>query len=174
MGPLLRVSCTLAAAVSLTIACRYPSYAEEKPCPDEVAEQPDKPTTITEKLSERVDIVLADVEVRSALRSISELTQVNIVLDARAVAEVENRRARRIDVRLEDVPLREVLKVILRTVGLDFVVYDHFVYVSTPSRVTHESLESLETRVFTLKTAAGESLPKIVVQNPAVGPSPVR
>jgi len=165
MGPLLRVSCTLAAAVSLTIACRYPSYAEEKPCPDEVAEQPDKPTTITEKLSERVDIVLADVEV---------LTQVNIVLDARAVAEVENRRARRIDVRLEDVPLREVLKVILRTVGLDFVVYDHFVYVSTPSRVTHESLESLETRVFTLKTAAGESLPKIVVQNPAVGPSPVR
>jgi len=175
MRPFAAVLCVLAAVVFLTVTGVHRSYAEEKKSgTDQETEQSDEPTTLEEKLSKRVDIVLADVEVTSVLESINELTQANMVLDARALAEIEARGARRIDVRLEDVPLSSALKVILRTVGLDFAVYEHFVYVSTPERVRHESLESLQTRVFTLKTAAAKSLPKIVLQNPATGPSPPR
>ncbi|MFO7776455.1 MAG: hypothetical protein R6W89_11730 [Candidatus Hydrogenedentota bacterium] len=72
-------------------------------------------------------------------------------------------RVRRI--RLNDVPLRQALKAILRTQNLDYAVEEGFVWVSTPERLRHESFEDLETRVYEL-AASGETLPKIVVSNP--------
>ncbi len=72
-------------------------------------------------------------------------------------------RVRRI--RLNDVPLRQALKAILRTQNLDYAVEEGFIRVSTPERLRHESFEDLETRVYEL-AASGETLPKIVVSNP--------
>jgi len=133
-----------------------------------------EPDTLREKLSARVNIVLADMEVATAVTTLNELTHANIVLDARALAEIETRGQPRINVRLEDVPLETALNVILRTVGLDCAVYEHFVYVSTPERIRHESRGPLKTAVFPLKRAAARSLPKTIVRNPPAGPFPVR
>jgi type II secretory pathway component HofQ len=125
---------------------------------------------LIEKLDRRVDLVLADIDVKTAVRQIGEIADVNIVIDMRALKDLETRGVRRnVDVRLKNVPLKQALAVMLRSVGLEFAVYDHFIYVSTPDRVRRESLEKLKTRFYSLKSSGTRSLPKVLVTDPATG-----
>lgn len=125
-------------------------------------------TTISEQLNSPVDLLLADMDVETAVRHIGEITHTNIVIDYRALREMKQHGVRqKIDLRLKNVPLKQAMAVMLRTVGLSFAVYDHFVYISTPSRVRHESLDRMKTRMFPLKTSAARSLPKVLVLDPS-------
>ncbi|GMV99100.1 MAG: hypothetical protein AMXMBFR84_02390 [Candidatus Hydrogenedentota bacterium] len=68
--------------------------------------------------------------------------------------------------KLDDVPLRDALKAVLRPLNLDFSVQPGFLWVSTAEKIRTESFEEMETRIYELKNAGAETLFKIVVQNP--------
>ena len=68
--------------------------------------------------------------------------------------------------RLENIPLGEALKVLCHQANLAYKVTPHFIYISTPEKISSTSLAGLETRVTQLKTASSQSLPKILVMNP--------
>ena len=69
--------------------------------------------------------------------------------------------------RLKDVPLGEALKALLRSMNLDYRVVGGSIYVSTPDQLRETPAESLETRTYTLHSALGAALPKIVVRHEA-------
>lgn len=69
--------------------------------------------------------------------------------------------------RLRDVPLRSALDATLRPMGLDYVDAGGYIFISTPERLAHESFERVETRTYNV--ALDNTLPKIVLRNPAVG-----
>ncbi len=72
-------------------------------------------------------------------------------------------------VKLDNVPLGQALKAMLRPLNLDCKEEQGILFVSTPDRLRQESIEPLETRYYDLKATAGETLPKIVVSNPGGG-----
>lgn len=69
-------------------------------------------------------------------------------------------------IRLNDVPLGEALRVMLRPLGLDYADMGSYLFISTPERLRREPLERMETRFYEIRAGQGGSLPKIVVQNP--------
>ncbi len=70
------------------------------------------------------------------------------------------------NIKLDDVPLGDALDAVLRPLGLDYRVEDDYVYVSSSDRLRHEADEPLETRTYNYANQS-DTLPKIVVQNPA-------
>jgi len=122
---------------------------------------------LREKLKQRIDIKFADLDIREAVRALGELSKLNIVLDARALEEIERRGSPvKVNIRLKDVPLEAALSAIVRSVGLNYAVYDYFVYVSTSYRIRHEPLTVPRTRIYRMRAGANASLPKIAVRNP--------
>jgi len=71
-------------------------------------------------------------------------------------------------VNLNNVPLGEALRALLRTMNLDYAVQNGFIWISTPEIIRAESFEELETRYYGLR-AGGNTLPKIVVRNAVYG-----
>ena len=69
-------------------------------------------------------------------------------------------------VNLRNVSLRDALHAILRPLNLDFSVEPGFIWISTPEKLRQETFEDLETRYYDLRSAAAETLFKIVVSNP--------
>ncbi len=142
--------------------------------PNVVRKRGPGPSRIRGKLKQRVDITFSDIEVTDAIKTLNRLTKANIVVDARALAEIERRGSPKVNIRLKDVPLESALAAIVRGAGLNYAVYNNFIYVSTPYRIRHEPLVNPTSRTIRMKSGASESLPKIVVRNPASGPYPVR
>ncbi|MDX9972185.1 MAG: hypothetical protein RBU21_04240 [FCB group bacterium] len=68
-------------------------------------------------------------------------------------------------VRLHDVPLGRGLKAMLRAKNLDYKVEGGYLWFSSPEKLRTESMEEPETRVYTLKNAGAETLPKIPLNN---------
>lgn len=69
-------------------------------------------------------------------------------------------------VKLDNVPLGDALKGMLRPIGLDYQVQENMIYISTPERLRTTSSENLETRYYDLRSGAAETMPKIVLRNP--------
>lgn len=67
----------------------------------------------------------------------------------------------------QDVPLRYALKAALRSKNLDYRAENGYLYISTPQKLREEPFEPLETRYYTLKSPSGDTLPKVVVRDPA-------
>ena len=150
-------------AVGLIIGCAelHANDGAEKAEPDK---EPEFETTVS--LDSKVDIKLEDIEIADAATALTERTGLNIVADS----TISRPLTLTTSIRLVNVPLRDALKAVLRTVGLDFAVTKNFIFVSTPDRIRTMTFEVLETRVYTLKGDMGESLPKIILMNPATGP----
>lgn len=70
-------------------------------------------------------------------------------------------------IRLENVPLGDALRAMLRSLGLDYRVDGNHLYVSTPQRLRTEPDAAVETRFYGVQSGLGGTLPKIVVRNPA-------
>lgn|GEM_PF-3120303 len=138
---------------------------EERP---RVAEEtsPAPPVPLTKKLAKRVTVSTEGELLRTFVGRISEENDINVVLDEQMFQAAEtDLRVREINLR--NIPLGTALKVVLRTVGLDYKAYKHFLFVSTPARLRHDPPERLETRFYELKAPMGDSLPKVVLINPA-------
>ncbi|MBI2424847.1 MAG: hypothetical protein HYV27_18605 [Candidatus Hydrogenedentes bacterium] len=73
------------------------------------------------------------------------------------------------NLQLQGVPLGTALKAILRSVNLDYEIYDGIIYVSDPATLRRESFEDVEVRSYELKDAGAETLPKIVVNHTGLG-----
>ena len=69
-------------------------------------------------------------------------------------------------IKLEDVPLSDALKALLRPLNLSYSVQPGFLWISTAEKIRTESFEELETRIYELRNAGAETLFKIVVRNP--------
>ncbi len=122
-------------------------------------------TSLAQKLAKRVTISTEGDWLRAFMRRISEEHDINVVLDERLFDAAAEPRVR--EMSLRNIPLGTALKAVLRTVGLDYKAYKHFILISTPARLRHDPLEGLETRFYELKGSAGDSLPKVVLTNPA-------
>ncbi len=70
-------------------------------------------------------------------------------------------------VKLQDVRLRDALDATLRPMGLGYEVHDGYVFVSTPERLRTEVSEPLQSRAYQLRNGGSDTLPKIVLRNPA-------
>jgi hypothetical protein len=123
------------------------------------------PAPLTEKLAKRIAISTKGESLRAFVGRISEENEINVVLDDRVLQAAAEPRVR--EMSLRNIPVGTALKVVLRTVGLDYKAYKHFIFVSTPARLRHDPLEGLETRFYELQAPMGDSLPKVVLINPA-------
>ena len=124
-------------------------------------------TSLAQKLAKRVTVSTERELLRAFIRRISEDNDINVVLDERIFDGASEPRLRHIS--LKDMPLGTALKAVLRTVGLDYGPYKHFIFISTRARLRNDPLEALETRFYELKGSMGDSLPKVVLVNPAAG-----
>ena len=157
-------ACIIGVVVAGLIIGADHTLAEDVAQKTEPEEKPELEATVP--LDSKVDIKLQDIEIADAAGALTERTGLNIVVDS----TVSRPLTLRTSIRLVDVPLRDALKAVLRSAGLDFAVTEHFVFISTPERLRTMSFEGLETRVYTLRGDMGESLPKIILMNPATGP----
>jgi hypothetical protein len=141
-----------------------PAQGEERKVP--VGEKNDaQRVSLEQRLSKRVTVSTDGGLLDDFVEKLSGETDVNMVLDHDALNNRPEVRLRRITLR--NIPLKTALKVTLRTVGLDYKPYRHFVFISTPTRLRRYPLEKLETRFYELKGSAGGTLPKVVLINPA-------
>ena len=129
------------------------------------AKKPAKNVSLEQKLSKRVTMSTEGDTLGDFVEKLSDETDINVVLDYSVLNNRPEVRLRKIE--LKNVPLETALKVILRTVGLDYKAYEHFIFISTSARLRHYPLEDLETRFYRLKGSAADSLPKVVLVNPA-------
>lgn len=131
----------------------------------ETRKKPAKKVTLAQKLSRRVTVDTKGEMLTNFIDRLGRKMDVNIVIDYSVLYGRPEIRLHRY--RLKDIPLGNVLHVILRSVALDFKAYENFVFISTAPRLRHYSLEKLETRFYKLDSAAMESLPKVALFNPA-------
>lgn len=127
--------------------------------------KPAKKVTLAQKLARRVTVDTKGETLTNFIDKLGRKMDVNIVIDYSVLYGRPEIRLHRY--RLKDIPLGNVLHVILRSVALDFKAYGNFVFISTAPRLRHYSLEKLETRFYKLDSAAMESLPKVALFNPA-------
>ena len=165
----LRLLCVLTVCLLLTpsVLCEErsaPAGREERELPA-AEEKSAKSGSLEQKLSKRVTVSTDGDLLDDFIGRLSEATDVNMVLDYGAVNNRPQVRLRKITLR--EVPLKTALKVTLRTVGLDYKPYTHFVFISTPTRLRRYPLEKLETRFYELEGSATGTLPKVVLVNPA-------
>lgn len=126
-------------------------------------EKPAKKVAIAQKLSRRVSVDTEGDTLENFIYGLSDETDVNMVIDYGALEGRPEIRLPRYS--LKDIPLHAALKAVLRSVGLDFKAYRHFVFISTTPRLNRYSFETLETRVYKVDSAAMESLPKVALLN---------
>lgn len=69
------------------------------------------------------------------------------------------------NVNLRNVPLRDALEVLLRPLNLEYAVKNGMIEVGAAGQSRVRSMSELERRIYSLN-AQGETLPKIIVQNP--------
>ena len=159
------VVCLLSASA---VVCDEPQE-RAKNDKQEVAATREKPAkkkpSLAKKLSRRISVDTEGETLTSLVEKLSDETDVNMVID---YSVFQNRQEIRLGkTKLKDIPLGSALKAILRSVGLDYKAYEHFVFISTAGRFRQYSVEKLETRFYELDSAGAESLPKVALINPA-------
>jgi type II secretory pathway component GspD/PulD (secretin) len=111
-----------------------------------------------ETLKKKVDITFGDMEIAEAIRALGQLTNSNIVLDSRAFAEIERKGSPKVNIRLKDVPLEVALSAIVRSVGLNYTIHDHYVFVTTPYRGPNQAINGTAARTNRMRGGAGRSI----------------
>lgn len=123
------------------------------------AEQRDR---LQRTLENPVSVVFEQIHLSEVCDFITQAYEVNIVLDSRVVAPREGKVATAAApaeyttdgmvayVNLRNVPLNDALHAILKPLGLTYEVLPHFVWISTPANIRHETFENLETREYDL------------------------
>ncbi|MCK5557237.1 MAG: hypothetical protein KAJ01_02590 [Candidatus Hydrogenedentes bacterium] len=158
------VVCLLPASVVLC-AERQERAKNDEHKAEATSQEPARKPSLIDKLSRRVSVDTESDTLSNFIYKLSGETDINMVIDYGVLDNRQEIRLRKI--RLRNIPVETALKVILRTDGLDYKVYEHFVFISTPARLRQYSLEELETRFYELKSAGTESLPKVALVNPA-------
>jgi len=126
--------------------------------------KPAENDSLKKKLSRRLSVDTEGETLANFVEKLSDEADINIVID---YSVIDSRREIRLaKIRLKSIPLGIALRAILRTVGLDYRAYEHFIFISTPTRLRQYSLEKLETRFYELKPGAADTLPKVVLVNP--------
>lgn len=154
--------CLLAANAGLCAQKKNPARIDKRRT-EATKEKPAKKDALAEKLSRRVSVDIEGETLENFIYGLSEQTDVNMVIDYGALEGRPEIRLPRYS--LKDITLHSALKAILKSVGLDFKAYRHFVFISTTPRLNRYSLEPLETRVYKLDIVAMESLPKVALLN---------
>jgi hypothetical protein len=154
--------CLLAANAALCAQKENPAGIDKRRT-EATKEKSARKDTLARKLSRRVSVDIEGETLENFIYGLSEQTDVNMVIDYGALEGRPEIRLPRYS--LKDIPLHAALKAILKSVGLDFKAYRHFVFISTTPRLNRYSFEPLETRVYKLDIAAMESLPKVALLN---------
>lgn len=112
-----------AAAVELDL----PDYSEDAYGPTEVE------TEEIQFTGDPISLTLKDADIKDVLKTFSALTQMNIVIDPEVSGSVT--------VELRDVPWDQALDLILRINGLDYLLENNVLRVSTVTKLTREKNE---------------------------------
>ena len=106
---------------------------------------------LTAALNNRTNMLVESSGVAAVTRAISDETGIPIVMDQTVLGLPAVRSRWVVDyIHLENVPLKDALKAVLRSVGLDYKVTPYYLWVSTPDRLRHESVGALKTRYYVL------------------------
>lgn len=110
---------------------------------------------IEEKARQIISVNFENAHIRSVLTYLSEVSGVNIVLDEEVFPDVEGAPAEgqtspRITIDLQDLPLIEALRVILRAKNLVHRMEENLVWITTPERM---AAEKLVTKIYSLLRA---------------------
>jgi hypothetical protein len=127
--------------------------------------EPDGQETLETKLARRVSVKTEGESLSKFIERISEEMDLNVAIDHGAFDPKREPQVRKVSLR--NIPLGTALTVVLKSVGLDYRAYEQFVYISTPARLREHSLEKIEIRVYERTGAAGDTLPKVALINPA-------
>ena len=157
------------------------SIAESPPIRTKDESTISKIKRIEEKLDKPVTLIFeAGTDIGAVLELLSDMYDVNIVLDERVMAprpappatprkpraeEGEGEQgptkwiaptiSREIgEIYLKDVALKDALQAVLKQMGLAYKVQPEFIWVSTPYVLRHESFEELETRYYLFEDVA--------------------
>ena len=113
------------------------------------------PTELDEKARQIVSVRFDNAHIRSVLRYLSEVSNVNIVLDESVFPRGESGEGAgtspRVTIDLKDLPLIEALSVILRAKNLVYRLERNLIWITTAGNMAREGLI---TKVYALLTAA--------------------
>jgi hypothetical protein len=88
--------------------------------------------TIDSKLNEKVSTNILQQPLSGAVSSLQDYTGVNIVLDPKALREQGVTSSTPVSLTVKQVPLKSVLKLLLKPLGLTYKVEDHVVLITSP------------------------------------------
>lgn len=92
---------------------------------------------LKKKLDKKVKVVdFNNASLRDAVKNLSEMTGINIVLDEHALAGI---MPEGITIYLADITLPEALEIILKTSGLKYRLEKNYILVTTPDKLVDES-----------------------------------
>lgn len=100
------------------------------------AEEPEWKKEIRRKMDRRVSFEFVDTPLTEAVTFLHALTELNIIIDPRALEEVGGDI--NITLRVADMPLDLALKWILRLAGLDYTLKSEAVFISTAQKLAGE------------------------------------
>ncbi len=111
--------------------------AQEEPTPRPEAAQTYQPRAMAESQSqftgEPISLDLKDADIKDVFRTISQLTQLNIVVDPEVRGTVT--------VQLEDVPWDQALDLILKQNGLGYVLENNIMRIATTAKLQAEQAD---------------------------------
>ena len=121
-------------------------------------EEPVAGTKLQEKTQQEVSVHFEDAHIRTVLKYLSELSGLNIVLDESVFPGGEGlmpgQTSPRVTIDLDDLPLIEALKTILRAKNLVYRIEENLVWITTRERM---AMERLQTKVYDLlRSVTGE------------------
>jgi len=102
---------------------------------------------IRKKLEIPVNMDFQNVDVVYILDYLSDVTGANIVMSS-AVTKAK----RTVSIKVKDMPLKEALKYVLKSAGLNYRVDRNVIWIATPDEIENEQME---TKVFTLEKGKG-------------------
>ncbi len=126
-----------------------PGYAVARAKVDEIATLADAAKNRMEQKAQQViSVHFENAHIRSVLRYLSKKGGVNIVLDERVFSEdrkvIEGVISPRIRIDVEDLPLIEVLTVILRAKRLIYRIEENLIWITTPERMVLKGTTRVE------------------------------
>jgi RNA polymerase sigma factor (sigma-70 family) len=91
---------------------------------------------IESKLDERISTNIDEQPLGEAVSYLQNYTGLNIVIDPKALSEAGLTASSPVSLTVKQVPLKSVLKFLLRPLGLTYKIEDHVILISSPSAVS--------------------------------------
>ncbi len=110
---------------------------------DELTKEEEAKKKLLEELKTKIvpAVSLTDADIRDVIRQLMDMTGVTIVVDEKALAEINQGAALKLTFStVSSMPLLDLLDIALKTSGLNYRIEPTYIWISTPAKLQSENL----------------------------------